>query len=77
METKYSIPSHGNYGICSLKHIRELRILHVFYLGLFQRLLDGAANRLLGIHSLLAGDLILKQLYFLWSLLEKDIDLWT
>lgn len=50
------------------------RILDVFCLGLLQRLLDGAANRLLGVHSLLARDLILKQLCILWSLLEKDID---
>ena len=52
----------------------KLRILHVFCLDLIQKLLDDAANRLLDIHSLLAGDLILKHLYILWSLMEKDLD---
>lgn len=41
----------------------KLKISHVFCLGLIQRLLDGAANRLLDVHSLLAGDSILKHLY--------------
>lgn len=53
----------------------KLRILHVFCLGLIQRLLDGAANRLLDVHSILAGDLILKHLSILRSLMEKVLDL--
>lgn len=52
-------------------------IFHVFCLGLIQRLLDGAGNGLLDIHSLLAGDLIFKHFYILWSLMEKDLGLGT
>lgn len=55
----------------------KLWILHVFCLGLFQRLLDGAGNGLLDVRSLLAGDLIFKHFYILWLFMVKDVGLGT
>lgn len=45
--------------------------------GFDPRLLDGAGNGLLDVHSLLVGDLIFKHFYILWSFMKKDLDLGT